>query len=371
MLQSRCCCSGRRLRVFCLLVVISLLQNSGNFRVMSSVVAALEAHVICGRIPGLTALQRDMCRSSPDAMVAVGDGVRLGTVECQEQFRHRRWNCSAIGSGSVFGHVVVVGSREAAFTYAVSSAGVAYAVTAACSRGNISDCGCDPSHKARKELAPSGWKWGGCSADVGYGMKFARRFLDAREIEGDARSLMNLHNNKAGRKAVKVNLHVECKCHGVSGSCTMKTCWKTLPAFRQIGDNLMRKYSRARAVMAVEIVSRPGRRSKNLQLVLRRTPSRGQQLLEKKRVPRRSDLVFLQESPNYCERDPATGSLGTVGRHCNRTSRGTDGCDLMCCGRGYNTHQFTRTWQCHCKFHWCCYVKCDTCSERTEEYTCK
>ncbi|XP_069682106.1 protein Wnt-7b isoform X2 [Periplaneta americana] len=341
---------------------------------MSSVVAALEAHVICGRIPGLTARQRDMCRSSPDAMVAVGDGVRLGTLECQEQFRHRRWNCSAIGSGSVFGHVVVVGSREAAFTYAISSAGVAYSVTAACSRGNISDCGCDPSHKARKELAPAGWKWGGCSADVGHGMKFARRFLDAREIEGDARSLMNLHNNKAGRKAVKVNLHVECKCHGVSGSCTMKTCWKTLPAFRQIGDSLMRKYTRARAVVAVEIGSRsggPGRRSKNLQLVLRRPPPRGQQQQEKKKAPRRSDLVFLQESPNYCERDPATGSMGTMGRQCNRTSRGTDGCDLMCCGRGYNTHQFTRTWQCHCKFHWCCYVKCDTCSERTEEYTCK
>ncbi|KAJ4448097.1 Protein Wnt-2 [Periplaneta americana] len=95
---------------------------------------------------------------------------------------------------------VPAGSREAAFTYAISSAGVAYSVTAACSRGNISDCGCDPSHKARKELAPAGWKWGGCSADVGHGMKFARRFLDAREIEGDARSLMNLHNNKAGRK---------------------------------------------------------------------------------------------------------------------------------------------------------------------------
>jgi wingless-type MMTV integration site family protein 7 len=101
----------------------------------------------------------------------------------------------------------------------------------------------------------------------------------------------------------------------------MKTCWKTLPAFRQIGDNLMRKYSRARAVMALEVGSRPGRRSKNLQLVLRRSSPRGQ-LLEKKKAPRRSDLVFLQESPNYCERDPATGSMGTVGRHCNRTSRG-------------------------------------------------
>lgn len=92
-----------------------------------------------------------------------------------------------------------VGSREAAFTYAISSAGVAYAVTAACARGNISACGCAPGPKPR-ELAPSGWKWGGCSVDVNYGVRFARKFMDAREFEGDERSLMNLHNNKAGRK---------------------------------------------------------------------------------------------------------------------------------------------------------------------------
>lgn len=96
--------------------------------------------------------------------------------------------------------VLFAGSKEAAFTYAVASAGVTYAITAACSRGNISTCGCDPRHKSKKEVAPAGWKWGGCSVDAGYGMRLARRFLDAREIEGDARSLMNLHNNKAGRK---------------------------------------------------------------------------------------------------------------------------------------------------------------------------
>lgn len=46
------------------------------------------------------------------------------------------------------------------------------------------------------------WKWGGCSADISFGTKYARKFLDAREIEGDARSLMNLHNNRAGRKVI-------------------------------------------------------------------------------------------------------------------------------------------------------------------------
>lgn len=81
-----------------------------------------------------------------------------------------------------------------------------HAITAACARGNISLCGCDTSHRIQlpygKQLEPhqETWKWGGCSADINFGMKFARKFFDAREIEGDARSLMNLHNNRAGRK---------------------------------------------------------------------------------------------------------------------------------------------------------------------------
>lgn len=124
-------------------------------------------------------------------------------------------------------------------------------------------------------------------------------------------------------QAVKLSLLTECKCHGISGSCTMKTCWKTLPPFRQIGDNLMKKYYRARPVTASSptigprgVDFSPSKKSKKLRLVLKKgkTPI--------KKVPRKSDLVFLQMSPNYCEKDLAAGSLGTVGRSCNRTSRG-------------------------------------------------
>lgn len=42
---------------------------------------------------------------------------------------------------------MVAGSREAAFTYAIANAGIVHTIAAACSRGNISICGCDQRHR--------------------------------------------------------------------------------------------------------------------------------------------------------------------------------------------------------------------------------
>lgn len=41
----------------------------------------------------------------------------------------------------------------------------------------------------------------------------------------------------------------ECKCHGMSGSCTVKTCWMRLPLFRTVGDNLKDRFDGASRVM--------------------------------------------------------------------------------------------------------------------------
>jgi len=132
--------------------------------------------------------------------------------------------------------VAGVDTREVAYTYAIRSAAVAYAVTQACSLGNIIGCGCDkskgtdspplanvvgvrPSVGARwrdngirtvggddarstATSVASVFRWGGCSADVRYGLRFSRVFLDARELQESSRSLVNLHNNRAGRKVV-------------------------------------------------------------------------------------------------------------------------------------------------------------------------
>uniref|UniRef100_A0A8B9W3M7 Protein Wnt n=1 Tax=Bos mutus grunniens TaxID=30521 RepID=A0A8B9W3M7_BOSMU len=332
-------------------------RSSPLRRALSSVVA-LGANIICNKIPGLAPRQRAICQSRPDAIIVIGEGAQMGINECQYQFRFGRWNCSALGEKTVFGQELRVGSREAAFTYAITAAGVAHAVTAACSQGNLSNCGCDREKQGYYNQA-EGWKWGGCSADVRYGIDFSRRFVDAREIKKNARRLMNLHNNEAGRKVLEERMKLECKCHGVSGSCTTKTCWTTLPKFREVGHLLKEKYNVA---VQVEVV----RASRLRQPTFLRIKQ-----LRSYQKPMETDLVYIEKSPNYCEEDAATGSVGTQGRLCNRTSPGADGCDTMCCGRGYNTHQYTKVWQCNCKFHWCCFVKCNTCSERTEVFTCK
>lgn len=48
---------------------------------------------------------------------------------------------------------------------------------------------------------------------------------------------------------VKELVRRECKCHGVSGSCAVRTCWRALPSFKAVGAALRDKYTRAKMVL--------------------------------------------------------------------------------------------------------------------------
>lgn len=168
-------------------------------------------------------------------------------------------------------------------------------------------------------------------------------------------SLLTL-GSPACPQAILSHMRVECKCHGVSGSCEVKTCWKAMPPFRKVGNIIKEKFDGA-----TEVEQRKVGTTKVL-------------------VPRNSqfkphtdeDLVYLDPSPDFCDYDPRTpGMLGTVGRQCNRTSKAIDGCELMCCGRGFQTQEVEVVDRCSCKFHWCCYVKCKQCRKMVEIHTCR
>ena len=80
---------------------------------------------------------------------------------------------------------------------------------------------------------------------------------------------------------------------------------------------------------------------------------------------------LLKTTRKFFLRFYGIGSLGTSSRECNKTSTGTDSCEHLCCGRGYDTTRVTRVFQCKCKFHWCCEVRCERCEVTSDVHTCK
>ena len=121
------------------------------------------------------------------------------------------------------------------------SAGITHTLTRNCSRGDFSDCVCD----TRSSRPQMNWKMRGCSDNFNFGSQVAEQFLDAAEAGFDPVTYANRHNNEAGRIAVKKTMREVCKCHGVSGSCATKTCWRQISDFRTVGDHLKKMYKQA------------------------------------------------------------------------------------------------------------------------------
>jgi len=107
--------------------------------------------------------------------------------------------------------LLVAGSREQSFVYAVSSAAVLQSVAKTCSTGSASKCGCGRSPPTSSSVDDTGggvegFQWGGCADNVVFGAEFSRAFCDARWTAGaksrrrNKRAATNLHNNNAGRK---------------------------------------------------------------------------------------------------------------------------------------------------------------------------
>ena len=148
------------------------------------------------------------------------------------------------------------------------------------------------------------------------------------------------------------NYKRECYCHGISGSCSVQTCWIVTPPLNTIGEILTEKYNGA---LEVTVSS-----SSNPPL-----------LISHLKTTTRQDLVYTKSSPTYCDRDTHYGSLGTAGRQCDRKPNSAKNCDVMCCNRGFRRKIVAFTEDCNCKFIWCCHLKCEKCTHVEERYYCK
>lgn len=154
--------------------------------------------------------------------------------------------------------IYIEDTRETSFVSAITTAGITYAVTRACTMGDLVECSCDKNHRIlqykihngdnneydidvdttrpstglknkrkrrrhntnsylrnrniyRNIILPEGndWQWGGCGDNVMFGFRKSKDFLDSRyQRLSDIRTLVKLHNNNAGRLVSKNNSRV-------------------------------------------------------------------------------------------------------------------------------------------------------------------
>ena len=103
-------------------------------------------------------------------------------------------------------------------------------------------------------------------------------------------------------QAMVRSVTTQCKCHGVSGSCSVKTCWRALADLPAVAERIYHSY-----VRAVEVRWRRLPRS-----------SGHRRLLPVAHTGRTNfsddDLLFYTQSPDYCRPEPQLGSPGTANR---------------------------------------------------------
>ncbi|CAB1326418.1 unnamed protein product [Coregonus sp. 'balchen'] len=247
--------------------------------------------------------------------------------------------------------------KETAFLYAISSAGLTHAMAKACSAGRMERCTCDEAPDLENRKA---WQWGGCGDNLKYSNKFVKDFLGKRSNK-DLRARVDMHNTNVGMKVIKAGVETTCKCHGVSGSCTVQTCWRQLSPFHEIGKQLKQRYETSLKVgSSTNEATGEGEISQARPQQQQPPPGPNNDP-----IPRTMDLLHIEDSPSFCR--PSKYSPGTSARKCYKDKN----CDAICCGRGHNTQSRVVTRPCQCQVRWCCYVECKQCTQREEVYTCK
>ncbi|VDN58379.1 unnamed protein product [Dracunculus medinensis] len=239
-----------------------------------------------------------LCRTQPSIAVAAYEGMQDIMNECREKMRFEPWDCSQINTVLQDPPVLRMGTKEAAYLWALSSAGAAWGISMACAQGWLQDCACNTHDHVKQN-----WEWDGCSYGVQFGIVTSRKLLTRSAPTRSPIRKLEKHNLKAGRIAIKKTLVSSCKCHGVSGSCDQKTCWKKAAELPIIVKHLTNKLRRARRV------SDEKTRAKN------------------------AELIFMEDSPDPCL------TTRTTNRVCNwRNETNSMGdCSVLCCGQGFKS----------------------------------
>ncbi|CAG9859247.1 unnamed protein product [Phyllotreta striolata] len=270
--------------------------------------------------------QKGLCLKRKGLAQLLNEYKKLTIQSCSLHFRYEQWPCKI--ERKFFKKIY----RETALMYSLSTSAFMYLVAKACAAGKLENCKCASHGKSDNS---SNWQWGGCGDNVKFAKNYTYRFFQLRR-KGDTNQGIYRHNSEIGIRTVMKSEEKMCKCHGLSGSCTYKICFKKVRPFKTIVEELKNQYHNA---IKVESGNNYNLRTKGI----------------------KKNLVYLESSPNFC---PLTAK---------RRCKDAVNCDTLCCGRGFDTSVETVKETCRCRWRneSAYQVECQHCERDQLIYVCR
>ncbi|XP_001358399.3 wnt inhibitor of Dorsal protein [Drosophila pseudoobscura] len=265
-------------------------------------------------------------------------GLKQALSSCQDSFKWQRWNCPS--TDFVKRHTAPATptpEREDVYVAAISMASIVHTLTKDCANGVIAGCGCTGnalnvpcSHEPLKAVE-----------------LYEKRFGSGSGAAA--------HNQRVIGSLLQQSLVQECRCKqpGPQGKCLEEECVKVLKPFEAVAQDLLQMYDDA-----IQLDST----ASNLKIMWENIPL--------------DSLVFMQDSPNYCEPEASGRWTGTRGRQCSKDGSGSVeerlSCQQLCrvCGYRVRTQHVRSERRCNCKLVWGFRLQCDVCVQLERQYTC-
>ncbi len=229
-------------------------------------------------------------------------------------------------------------TRETAVLYAFLVAGASQRLAQYCREGRIRECECN---KAEQQIDDeNNVIFNKCDENPTWALNYIQEFTTSPYQDlsvNNTGSLIDMHNIEVGKQTMNRTERF-CKCHGISGACTVQTCYEKLPALAEVSESLYIKYDGA---VKVDLVDGELKRDSTFEA----NPLGD------------SDLAFSDESPDLCVNATKEGVQGTAHRECEVSDSSSKSCSVLCCGRGHYLVTDIKEEE-DCVFRYCCDIVC-------------
>ncbi|XP_061399848.1 wnt inhibitor of Dorsal protein-like [Musca vetustissima] len=277
----------------------------------------------------------------------MGTSMEMAMENCQRLFKWERWNCPTSDFLLRRSSPSAELDREGAFVEAIATAALIYTTTKNCSSGITAGCGscsdnpyttiCSDNPKEAEELLRK-------HSDINF----------AKDFKGKIES----HNYKVITNLLEKSLTNQCVCAimGPGGNCAKEICRLVLKPFEEIANDIRQMYDEGILLENTIINSR---------VLWNNIPL--------------DALVFMKDSPNYCELDAVPHWNGMVGRQCasgaseeDLSDEDRERCGYLCRECGYTVEEKTALTEtrCNCKLTWDFQLQCDSCIIAEKHHYC-